>query len=258
MELRGISHHYGRHDALTLVDLHASSGEVVAILGPNGSGKTTLLQAASGALRPSTGTVYLDGADMARRSPADAARLRAAVEQEVRPGFDFSVREVVEFGRIAHSGRLQQLSARDRAAADRAMAFTHTTTLADRRVRTLSSGERQRVWLSMALAQEPRVLVLDEPTAYLDPRYQVEIMRIVAKMSRRGMAVMLATHDIGLASAFATRLVLLDGGVIVAAGAAREVLSDALVEQVYGTEVRLIRDASGLPVAVAPRVAEAL
>ena len=254
LDLRGIGHRYGTRVALAGIDLRVRGGEVVALLGPNGSGKSTLLKAASRALRPTAGAVYLNGRSLADRPVAEVARELAALEQEVHAGFDFTVREVVELGRLPHLRRLQPAGADDARAVRRALAATGTAELADRRLSTLSSGERQRAWLAMALAQEPTVLLLDEPTAFLDLGFQIGIMELIAELAAGGLAVLMATHDLGLAAAFAGRLVLMSGGRIVAAGSPAEVLTAERVEQVYGASVRLLSDADGRPVAVAPRL----
>ena len=253
--LRAVGHCYGEHGVVTAIDLQVRGGEVVALLGPNGSGKTTLLRAASKALRPTTGAVYLNGRDLATRSPAALARELAALEQEIHPGFDYTVREVVELGRLSHTRRLQAHTDHDRRVVARALTTTDTARFAARPVLTLSSGERQRVWLAMALAQEPRALLLDEPTAFLDPGYQITTMELIRRLAAGGIAVLLATHDLSLAAAFAHRLVLLHGGRVVASGTPREVLTEAHVAQVYRARVRLLRDAGGNPVAVVPRIA---
>lgn len=253
LNLRGIGHRYGTQEALAEIELLVRGGEVVALLGPNGSGKSTLLKAASRALRPTTGAVYLNGKDLAVRPVAELARELAALEQEVHAGFDFSVREVVELGRLPHLRRLRPAGCDDEQAVRHALATTGTAELAGRCLSTLSSGERQRVWLAMALAQEPAVLLLDEPTAFLDLGFQINIMEIIVELASGGLAVMMATHDLGLAAAFAKRLVLMSGGRIVADGAPAEVLTTERVERVYGASVRLLRDEDGRPLAVAPR-----
>ena len=130
---------------------------------------------------------------------------------------------------------------------------TGATTLSDRQMSTLSSGERQRVWLAMALAPEPKVLLLDEPTAFLDLRFQISIMEIIVGLADKGMAVLMATHDVSLAAAFARRLVLMNNGAIVAVGSPVEVLTKEYVRKVYGDSVRLLHEIDGTPVAVAPR-----
>jgi len=253
LSIRQVSHWFQEHHVLDDVDLSLVGGEVVALLGPNGSGKSTLLRAASNVLAPTRGAVFLDAAALASQSAAALAREIAALEQEIRPGFDFLVREVVALGRIPHLRRFQEPDAEDQRAVERALEITNTAVLQHRFLATLSSGERQRVWLAMAMAQEPRVLLLDEPTAFLDLGHQVSAMEIISARADEGLAVLLATHDLSLATAFADRLVLLDGGRVVAAGPPAEVATERHIERVYGGSVRLLRDTDGAPIAVVPR-----
>lgn len=253
LKLSAVGHRYGIREVLSGIDLCVRGGEVVALLGPNGSGKSTLLRAASRALRPTVGAVYFNGHDLSEMPLAKVARELGALEQEVQAGFDFTVREVVELGRLPHLRRLQTPGVHDARAVQNALAKTGMVALADRRVNTLSSGERQRAWLSMVLAQEPRVLLLDEPTAFLDLGFQIGIMEIIVELAAGGLAILMATHDLALATAFAGRLVLMSGGEIIATGSSTDVLTTERVERVYGSSVRLLHDVRGRPVAVAPR-----
>lgn len=258
LDLRCVSHRYDIEEVLSFVSLSIQGGEVVALLGPNGSGKSTLLNVASRTLRPVAGTVCLDGRDIASLPVNEVARKLGALEPEVKAGFDFTVKEVVELGRLPHVRRFQGTSAHDEKVVQRVLLETGATTLSDRQMSTLSSGERQRVWLAMALAQEPKVLLLDEPTAFLDLRFQISIMEIIVGLAGKGMAVLMATHDVSLAAAFARRLVLMNNGAIVAVGSPVEVLTKEYVRKVYGDSVRLLHEIDGTPVAVAPRSASAV
>ena len=209
---------YRGRPVLAGVTLELPPGELVAVVGPNGAGKTTLLRAVSGALPPSTGAVYLDGKELGRLPPRVVARKLAMVEQRPQVGFDFTVRELVELGRLPHLRFPERLTPRDQAAVERALAEVGLSDLASRRFSTLSGGEKQRAFLAIALAQEPRVLLLDEPTAHLDVRHQLELMELVAQRARAGLAVLVAMHDLNLAAAFADRMALLVGGKVVAQG----------------------------------------
>lgn len=253
LELQRVGHRLGDKMVLDGIDLDLRSGEVVALLGPNGSGKSTLLRAASRALRPDVGAVLLDGADLHTRSTRELAREVAALEQEIHSGFDFMVADVVALGRLVHQQRFSEPGEADRSAVARALQVTDTTHLENRPMSSLSSGERQRAWLAMALAQEPQVLLLDEPTAYLDLGHQLRTMEIIVQRASEGLAVLFATHDLGLAVTFARRLVLIADGRIVADGEVREVVTESHISDVYGAEVRLIIDDDGLPLAVIPR-----
>jgi len=187
--------------ALRAVDLSVATGASVALIGPNGSGKSTLLRVASGVLRPDSGVVRLEGRSIAAMSGRQLARHLAMVEQERPMGFDFTVREVVAMGRIPYAGRFTRESGSDRRAIEHAMDLADIGGLADRSIRAISGGERQRVYLGMALAQQPEILLLDEPTTHLDLRHQVQFMSIVRQQVREGMTAIVAIHDLTLAAA---------------------------------------------------------
>jgi len=222
--------------ALKGVDLAVASRESVALIGPNGSGKSTLLKVVSGVLRPDDGTVRLDDSSIGSLSARQIARRLAMVEQERSIGFDFTVREVVAMGRIPHRGRFARESRDDRRAIDHAMELADVRNLADRSIRAVSSGERQRVYLGMALAQEPDVLLLDEPTTHLDLRHQVQFMTIVREQADEGMTVLIAIHDLTLAAQAADRIALMSEGRIVVMGPPSEVLTPSNVRRVFSVE----------------------
>ncbi len=221
---------------LKRVDLAVASRESVALIGPNGSGKSTLLKVISGFLRPDSGTVYLDGSPIGALSARQVARRLAMVEQERSMGFDFTVREVVAMGRIPHRGRFARESSDDRQAIDRAMQLADVRELADRSIRAISGGERQRVYLGMALAQEPEILLLDEPTTHLDLRHQVQFMSIVRKRAEAGMTVLIAIHNLTLAAQAADRISLMSERRIVVTGTPSEVLTPSNVRRVFNVE----------------------
>ena len=235
IEVENVSFAYGgKTPALTGVRLDVHSGESVALIGPNGSGKSTLLKIVSGLLRPGDGTVSLDGSLLATLSARRIARRLAMVEQERSMGFDFTVREVVAMGRIPHRGRFARQSPDDRRAIERSMELADIRDLTDRSIRAISGGERQRVFLGMALAQEPDVLLLDEPTTHLDLRHQVGFMSIVREQARAGMTVLIAIHDLTLAAQSADRIALMSKGRIVVTGHPAEVLTPSNVQRVFG------------------------
>ncbi len=220
------------------VDLALAPGDLVALIGPNGSGKTTLLKVLDGILPARAGRVLFDGVNLATQSRRDIARRVALVPQELSIPFAFTVREMVGLGRTPHLRPLFGESARDRDAVERALALTGTRALAERVLGELSGGERQRVLIAMALAQEPQLLLLDEPTTHLDINHQVEVLELIRKLNReRGLTVLATMHDLNLASLYFDRLILLNAGRIVTEGTPREVLSKERVEKVFGAAV---------------------
>jgi len=219
------------------IDLNVASGEFLALVGPNGSGKSTLLKVVSGILRPSTGAVRLGNDPVDSLSVRRLAQRLALVSQERPLGFDFTVREVVAMGRTAHRGRFARETARDRGAIDRAMKSADVEDLAARSIRGISGGERQRVFLATALAQDPAVLLLDEPTTHLDLAHQVRFLSIVRRSSVAGMTVMMAIHDLTLAAQSTERTVLLSAGRIAAIDRTERVLTGANLRNVFGVEV---------------------
>jgi len=227
--------------ALRAVNLDVAGGESIALIGPNGSGKSTLLRVVSGVLSSDSGSVRLDGIPIGTLSPRQIARRLAMVEQERPMGFDFTVREVVAMGRIPHAGRFARTSRGDRHAVERALELADVRDLADRSIRAVSGGERQRVFLAMALAQEPEALLLDEPTTHLDLRHQVQFLRIVRERVREGMTVLVAIHDLTLAAQATDRIALLAEGRIVVVGSPNDVLTASNVRRTFNVDV-LIED----------------
>lgn len=241
---------YGTREILRDVSIEVRAGEVLALVGANGSGKTTLLRALSGVLPLSAGAVWIeDPPREARRSllalpPRERAQRIGVVEQDMHLPFRFTVREVVSLGRLPHRARFAARTAADEAAVDRALAETGLEALAGRPIDTLSSGERQRAFIALALAQAPRILLLDEPIAHLDLRYQVEIIRLAQQLAAAGLSVLLTLHDLNLAS-FAHRVALLAGGRLLCTGAPAAVLLPQHIAEAYGTPVRILEVAPG-------------
>ncbi|OGF55095.1 MAG: hypothetical protein A2Z21_04760 [Candidatus Fraserbacteria bacterium RBG_16_55_9] len=233
------------------ITLDVKAGELLALVGPNGSGKTTFLRAISGVLPVNAGAVYLNLRGESPRLvstlvPKELARSLAAVEQEVHVEFDFTVREIVALGRLPHSHRLNPFSMQDKRIVEEAMERLAITPFAERSIQTLSSGERQRVFLAMALAQEPRVLLLDEPTAHLDLKYQIEIMELIRELADQSLTVIAAIHDLNLAARYADRVAVLSQGRLAACGHPRPLLTEELIESVWGVRVRVLQDRAGL------------
>lgn len=245
----GVSFDYGGTAVFDGLNLQIGAGTINGILGPNGSGKTTLVRLGSGALRPSAGGVTLFGSDLASLDARERARRVAVVPQETHPVFDFTVEETVRMGRAPHLGFLGIERPADLARARDAMDRCEVAELASRSFRALSGGERQRVMLARALAQEPRLLLLDEPTAFLDLKHRLSIYARLSQLHReQGLTVVVVSHDINLAARHCDRLVLLQRGSIAADGTPAEVLRPDPIRSVYEVEVEIRTDpASGRP-----------
>jgi iron complex transport system ATP-binding protein len=238
---RGIRAGYRERDVLRDVDLVAHAGELVALVGPNGAGKSTLLKVLGGLLRPASGSVTIDGIDVTALDRRAIARHIAVVPQVFETLFPFTVREIVALGRTSRLGPLGTLGSDDARAVARALDDIGATDLADRRIDRVSGGERQRAVLAMALAQEAGVLLLDEPTAHLDPTHQRATLERVATLARlRGLAVVAVLHDLNLASAFASRVVLLADGAVVRDDEPSKVITPELISRVFGPGLRVV------------------
>lgn len=221
------------------VSLCISRGEMVGLLGPNGAGKSTLLKLASGLLRPRGGHVLLNGADVRGLPRAEVARRVAVVPQDFSVQFAYTVRQLVEMGRLPHTGSWGVLGSQDRAAVAAALHAADLASLADRVFNELSGGERQRVLVAMALAQSSGILLLDEPTAHLDIRHQVDVLELLRTLNHeRGLTVLAALHDLNLAARYFPRLVLFRHGVV-ADGPPTEVLDGERLSAVYQVPVHV-------------------
>ena len=236
LRVEKLSVRLGNRSIVEDVNLCIESGEVVGLVGPNGSGKSTLLRAVS-ALVPTRGRVWLTGEPLERLDARGVALRAARVAQSpvVEPGLGLSVEEVVLTGRAPHIGRFRWESRRDHDATSEAMRRTSIDALAERLIAELSGGERQRVFLARALAQQPRLLLLDEPTANLDLGHQIRVLSLVRDLARdAGLAALAAIHDLELATRFCDRLLLLHRGHIVADGPPADVLRPHRLADVYG------------------------
>lgn len=256
LHARGLSCGYGRGlpDVLSDVELTVESGTVLALLGPNGSGKTTLLRTLARLLTPRAGSVLVDGEDAWRRGRAWTHRRVAIALQEDPQGARLTVDEVVRLGRAAHRGWWLPMTDEDGAVVERVLERTRLVPMRDRPVDRLSAGEWQRVVLAQSLAQEPRVLLLDEPTAHLDWNYQYEILELVDHLARdEGLAVVASLHDLNQASTWADRIALLAEGRLLAVGEPEEVLTPELLGRAYRCPVLVDRHPlSGAPMVLPP------
>lgn len=228
----------GGGELLRGVDLELKEGEVLGVIGKNGSGKTTLINILAWSIRPRKGEVLVHGRPAGSLSDRERARNIAMVPQEPTVAFPFTVIEIALMGRAPYLGRWELEGKDDLKIAAWALEMTGLEGLSTRRFHELSGGERQRVMIAKALAQDSGILLLDEPTAFLDLKHQVEIYELVRKLAReRGLAVLAVTHDVNLAAVFCDRVAALWDGRIEAAGRPAEVLEPSLLRKVYGVEV---------------------
>jgi iron complex transport system ATP-binding protein len=242
IELRGVTIAYHGRPVVRDVDLIVGAGERVALIGPNGAGKSTILRAMTGLVRPVAGEVRLDGVPIERLERVAIARRLAVVPQQAALPFATRVEEVVALGRLPHEDPIRGARPADRAATAAAIERVGLGHLLGRDARELSLGERQLVLLALAVAQAAPVLLLDEPTVHLDLRHQVGAMELLADLNERdGTAVVAVLHDLGLASLFFPRLVLIDRGRVVADGSPHEVLSDERIQDVFGVDPAIVR-----------------
>jgi iron complex transport system ATP-binding protein len=242
LEAAGVDFCYYEYDGLVLrdVSLELGASELVGLIGPNGSGKTTLLRVLSGLLMPSRGEVYLDGQDIHTFNRRQIAQRVAVVPQEIVMPFAFSAYEMVMMGRTPHVRPILGAGPLDRQVVVEKMELTATSVLAERPFNELSGGEKQRVIIAMALAQEPQILLLDEPTVHLDINHQVEILELIKRLNRQGNLTVLATmHDLNLAALYFDRLILLDEGQVVANGSPAKVLCEESIRQVFQADVQV-------------------
>lgn len=239
---------YGERVIINNLTLDISNPEIVTIIGPNGSGKSTLLKALCRLLEPAAGTVYLDSKDINKMSTEEVARTVAVMAQSaVAPG-GTTVEELVCYGRLPYRKFFDGLSGEDRMAIEEAIEFTELSLLRNRLVHTLSGGERQRAWLAMALAQKPQILLLDEPTTYLDVHHQLELMELVVRLHKEmGLTVIMVLHDLNHAARYSERLIALKQGKIMADGATEDVFVKPVIENLYDVQAVIMNvEANGI------------
>ncbi len=242
-ELEKVSAGYDRNLVIENLSLKVVEGEMVALLGPNGAGKSTLLRALTGLLKPSDGVIRLYGADLTRLKAAERARLIAVVPQEFNTPMAYTVAELVMMGRNTLLKSWQQPTPADIQIVERALLYTDLSDLRNRPLDALSGGEKQRAVIAMALAQEPRIIVMDEPTTHLDLNHSLEIMQIIERLNReQGVTVLMTSHDLNLAAEFCRRLILMDHGRVLADGVPGAVLKENILREVYHCDLRIRED----------------
>lgn len=249
IEASSISFRYHEDWALQDISFQIGKGEFIGLIGPNGSGKTTLLKILSRLLVPQKGDVLYELTPLKKMSRADIAKKIAVVPQEAYSLFPFRVMEIVLMGRSPYLGYLMFEKEKDLEIVKKAMEWTEVSSLSERPIDELSGGERKRVFIARALAQEPEVILLDEPTANLDIRHQIDFLDLILNLNReKGMTIIMASHDINIASEFCDRLILLKERKIYQMGAPEEVITRENIEEVYGCEVWVDQNpVSGMP-----------
>jgi len=245
---------YGTRSVLERVNLALRRGEVTALIGPNGSGKSTLLRTLVRLLQPTGGSVLLDGQAINELSTREVARQMAALPQQPEVPAGLTVVELVEQGRYPHRGPLQTFGVADREAVNRALEETGMTAFQNRALDELSGGERQRAWIALALAQDTPILLLDEPTTFLDLGHQFEVLELIGRLrARNGLTVVLVLHDINQAARHADRIVALDQGAIVADGPPAEVITQGLLHEVFRVHADVFIGPDAIPVSTPTR-----
>ena len=249
LSAQGVQLGYGGQPIVKGVSLTPPPAQLTVLAGPNGCGKSTLLRGLARLLKPSQGQVILNGADIASRPARAVAKELGLLPQGPQAPAGLTVRELVARGRYPHRSLLRSWSREDEQALTQALADTHTTELAHRQVDSLSGGQRQRVWIAMALAQRTPVLLLDEPTTFLDLTHQVEVLDLLTDLNReRGTTVVMVLHDINLSARYADHIIAMRAGRVVAAGPPQEVIDADLVATVFDLDSDVITDpVSGTP-----------
>jgi len=251
VKLEHIGFRYNENWVLKDVSLEAEEGEFIGILGPNGSGKTTLLNVIDGIIIPQEGEIWINGTSCKKLKRENLAKMIAVVPQESLMIFPFTVQEIVLMGRAPHLGKWRFEGETDFRIAHQAMEMTDTLSLMNRSMNALSAGERQRVLIARALAQQPQIMLLDEPTAFLDIRHQIDFFDLIKALNKnQTLTVIGVTHDINLASLYCDRIILLRDGHIHCIGSPEEVIAESHIREVYETNVTVDRN----PVTGQPRV----
>ncbi len=240
--------------SLTIPQMEIRSGEHLAVIGPNGAGKTTLLRLAAGIFQPESGTIRLEGRELARMNRRTTARSIGYLPQDLSSDSDYLVEELVMLGRYPHLPPFGNPGAQDRAIVEESLQVTETRSLRRRHLSHLSGGERKRAFLASVLAQKPRVLLLDEPAASLDLHRQVHFFRLLTQLVRSGMGVVTVTHDLNLASLFCDRILLLKDGRPAAEGIPDAVLVPANLESIYGADIWIGKHPQGGRPVVLPKM----
>lgn len=218
-------------------------GKIYSIIGPNGSGKTTLLRALSRNVKPSKGKVYLNGENIYKMKFKHIARQMAVLSQVHNGMSDVSVRELVSYGRFAHKDWWQGRDESDSEIVEWAIKRTNMCEYKDRKINTLSGGERQRAWIAMAVAQKPQVLLLDEPTTFLDISHQIEVLELISSLNKEeGITILMVLHDINQAARYSNELFVIKSGALYASGIPEQIINSELMKEVFNVEADILKN----------------
>lgn len=253
ISVQGLDLYYGKRQVLQKISMEVRRGEFYLVIGPNGSGKTSLLKALANLLPIATGRIEILGRPLTAYTRRQLACKLAVVPQQISLDFPFTVAETVLMGRVPHLGLMGIEGPTDHAFAQESMRFTDVAHLADRRLDTLSGGERQRVIIARALCQEPELILLDEPTASLDPAHQIQVMDLMERLRlEKGITVLMVSHDLNLAAMYGDRLLLLQEGKMIAIGKPAQVLTETQLSESYGCSIRIdCNPCGGVPLVLA-------
>jgi iron complex transport system ATP-binding protein len=247
---------FGGRTVIHRLSLSVERGKILAIVGPNGSGKSTLLKTLSRNLKPLRGSVLLDGRDINRFSVKQLACQLAILHQVSRAPGDLTVRDLVEYGRFPYRNWWKGGAAEDKEIVEWALAQTELLPFASRQVNTLSGGEQQRAWIAMALAQQPRILLLDEPTTHLDICHQLEILNLITRLNQeQEITIVMVLHDINYAARYSDTVAVLSQGSLYAVGHPAAVITPVMLREVFSVEADIWLDGNGRPVCLTQRLA---
>lgn len=251
LQARQLTLSYGDKPIVEGIDLALRDGEFTVIIGPNGCGKSTLLSALSRGMMPQHGEILLDGVSLHQQKPKQVARELALLSQNALLSDSLSVFDLVSRGRYPHQSFLRQWSAEDEQVVNAALSAMDLSAMAQRPVQALSGGQRQRAWFAMTLAQQTPIILLDEPTTWLDIAHQIELLDLCRDLHQQGKTLVMVLHDINQALRYASHLIMMKQGSIVAQGAPQQVVSEASMAEVFGLSCRIIEDPeSGKPLII--------
>lgn len=253
LRIEDLSLSYGDKPVVQNLSLRVKKGQVVSIIGPNASGKSTILKSIAGIIKPVSGKIFIEEKDISKMDSKKLAQKVSILLQQNKTLDDMSIEELVYFGRYPHKKWFEGFEASDKKIIEEVMKLTNTFALRDKTLETLSGGERQRAWIAMALAQEPDILLFDEPTTYLDMAHQIEFLELVNRLNKEtGVTVVLVLHDLNQAARYGNYLFAMKEGKIFAQGSPEEVLNPQNILSIYNIEAKIF-NAAGYPVVIPER-----